>query len=146
MLRLELLFRTGFFHPLTHLSENRSGQFGVWVPVTHLWWEGPQDMHIHFGGDYLDEDNTAHPPHCTPHCGDYVVPDPDHSSGFVRCYSMMVFPITQPREKWLPKADEAYLRRLRQTWQSPNSEYSPKWDAAVRAYDALLSETTKGVH
>ena len=132
-LRVEILFRTGYDHPYTHMSEDRRDETGIWVPATHCWFEAPEDMHIHFGSDATGE-NMCHPPYFSEALGDYLVPDPKHLSSFVRAYSVMIFPGGAQCSR-LPKASREYIAALRKVWESPNDIIQTKTRMAVARYE-----------
>ena len=132
-MRLEILFRTGHNYPNAHKSRGRDDETGIWVPITHLWFEGPDDMHIHFGDDE-NQDNMCHQPYCSEVFGDYLVPDPDHLDSFVKAYSLMVFPEGTGCCR-LPKASEDYIKQLRKVWESPNDIAWPETRAAIKEYE-----------
>ncbi len=135
---MELLFRSGYKYPHTHKSMDRSDTFGLWVPITHMWMEGPDDMHVHLGG----VENSGHIPYYSHRTGDYIAPDPD-SPGFVRVYSIMILPAGK-RASRLLKADDAYIDRLRYIWMSHNVPADNRIAARLAAFDRKMTTQRHG--
>jgi hypothetical protein len=137
MIWLNMLIRAGEEYRPSYQYTGRYENCGVSVPVSHLWWEGPDDLHIHFVGGGAGFTPAAL------EGGDYIIPNP-YSCGdeLVLCYSMSV----SARDKRLIKADDKYLRMLQCIWYSPNL---PEWagedevKAYLRRYKAWVKRQTK---
>jgi hypothetical protein len=109
-MNMELLIRQGSdkARPWTH-KERGMDDLGIRVKITHVWFEGPDDMHVHL----KSYDFPLAPLYCE-HTGDYIIPDPG-SNGFVRCYNIMLLSGNK-RVAPLPEADNGYTVRLAETW------------------------------
>lgn len=119
-MNMELLIRQGSDPRTWRHTSRGADDRGIRVKITHAWFEGPNDMHIHISGH-------QETPLCPLHCestGDYVIPNPT-GKGFVRCYSIMLLSGNK-RVAPLPDADEKYVRRLLKTWDSPCGPKRPK--------------------
>ena len=114
-LYLELAFRSGFEND-TYLHEDRNDDSWLYVPISYVWQEGPLDFHVHF--------HTASNQHTEPfiplydgETGDYIAPDPSRNFGYVRAYHIGV--CSKPKYGNKEVADEKYISRLMDTWESP---------------------------
>lgn len=131
---LEILIREGVGPTWTH--EGRGwNEYGVRIPISHAWQEGPDDLHIHFTDDEcvycpaFDEKST----------GDYIVPCPS-GKGLARAYHLMFLNhVSAP----VPVASKEYVERLKEVWPSPNS-VEWKGEEEVKSFLKKLAETVKG--
>lgn len=115
-LYLEFIIRSGCCDPDTYKHEERKEQLFIYVPLSYLWQEGPEDLHVHF---FTKKEKHTEPyyPEYDPETGDYIVPDPFNQDGFRRCYHMAV--TAKPKFEPAFIGDDKYVSRLMYHWYSP---------------------------
>ncbi|NBS69443.1 hypothetical protein EBT31_11100 [bacterium] len=131
-MNVELLIRQGSDAKTWRHVGRGAEDLGIRVKATHLWFEGPDDLHIHLKGF----DGPLQPLY-SGYCGDYIIPDPS-GPGFVRCHSIM---IKNPNRRCapIPDATQAYMKRLAHAWDALGCLLSRMPAAEKRRLNAFIA-------